>query len=172
MGIADLNADVVRELLDYEPETGLFRWKKSRRRRTKVGAIAGGLHVDGYMQIKLKEYGCCPFLHRLAFLIMTGDWPKGEVDHIDGVRTNNVWNNLRDTCRTENMCNRKLGSNNRSGIFGVSYLEGSNYWRCRITINKKEIQLGKFDNLLDAASARKSAEMSIGFHANHGRIQR
>lgn len=170
MGIADLTFEHADSLLSYCPDTGLFHWKIARRRRTKVGAIAGGMHVDGYMQVKLKDFGCSPFLHRLAVLLVTREWPKGEVDHINGDRTDNRWCNLRDTSRTENMCNRKVGKNNSSGLMGVHWSNTANRWVARISRDHNKYSLGNFDCLLDAAAARKSAEKLLNFHPNHGRI--
>lgn len=108
-------ADTVRALLDYDPETGVFRWRKSSR-NTKPGQVAGYC-AGGYRQIGVN--GTVYFAHRLAFLYMTGEWPAHDVDHRNGDRSDNSWANLRSASRSENNQNLGSRSDNRCGAKGV-----------------------------------------------------
>lgn len=120
MAKADFTAQMLRELLHYNPETGVFTWIIQRRgsRAAPIGAVAGGLDALGYLQVSFKPrtYRC----HRLAWLYMTGDWPKHDIDHKDGNRTNNAFINLRDVPRSVNLQNIRMAkSQSKSGILGV-----------------------------------------------------
>lgn len=101
----------LKELFTYDPETGLF----SRNYGTRK---VGGLTAKGYVAIYVD--GKLYLAHRLAFLYMTGEWPKEHVDHKDEVRTNNRWNNLRDCTRSENFRNVGARKNSKTGVKGVS----------------------------------------------------
>lgn len=93
------------EILIYCPDTGIFRWKIKVSRKNNIGAIAGHLHrKTGYIRIiiKGKQYRA----NRLAWLYMTGEWPKNQVDHKNKVRHDNIWLNLRDLTNRENCNNR------------------------------------------------------------------
>lgn len=110
-----ISIDRLREQLSYDPETGAFEWRVlSRSRRARVGRIAkdSGYHL---ISIDYKEYRA----HRLAFAIMTGRWPADEIDHINGVRNDNRWCNLREATRAQNQQNRRRPSNH-----GVSRVQG------------------------------------------------
>lgn len=119
--------------LSYDPITGLFTWVLPNRTRGRVtpGSIAGHLLEDGYTRIVYKRKSFSA--HRLAFLFMTGSMPeKGvEVDHRDGDRSNNRWDNLRLCNKNENQQNGKLRSNNTSGLVGACRL-GNNRWVAQI----------------------------------------
>lgn len=86
-----LTVERLRELLDYDPETGVFRWKEPRR-KCRVGEVAGSLRKDGYVKIQVD--GRFYQAHRLAWLCVYGVWPSA-IDHIDGNRANNAIANLR-----------------------------------------------------------------------------
>jgi hypothetical protein len=101
--------------------------------------------------------------HRLAFLYMEGYFPENDVDHIDRNPFNNAWNNLREVSKTCNMRNCKLCKINTSGISGVNWNKHNKKWVSRITVNKKRVYLGIFDNKLDAAKARWEAEVKYGW---------
>lgn len=136
-----LTADRLRELLHYDPCTGVFTRLVSLSHRTKVGDVAGVEHGNGYLRINVDAQRY--FAHRLAWLYMTGSWPTGEVDHIDGARGNNRWENLRDVTRSENNQNHRAArSDSRSGLIGV-IKHGPSY-RARITVNRKVHLLGVF----------------------------
>lgn len=179
MSTNDVTYDYLRECLSYEPETGEFTWlerPESHFKNKKTHAINKTLHSgkktgylagNGYVFIRIdnKLYRA----HRLAWLYMYKEWPKEQLDHINGNRSDNRACNLRHTDNAgnrKNMCKRK---DNASGITGVSWYKAYSKWMVVITDKKKPYFLGYFDSIFDAACARKSAERNLGFHINHGR---
>jgi hypothetical protein len=164
--MADLNhsisAEYAREILDYNPETGEFRWKvrdnvQGYWNYKYAGKLAGTMQNKGYVQISI-NYKC--FLaHRLAWLITHGEWPPDQIDHRDGDRTNNRINNLRLATNQENIRNSKTKVNNTSGVSGVCFHNRRKKWRARIRANGKRINLGLFGLFEDAVIARKQAEI-------------
>lgn len=167
--ISDLTPEYVKSILEYDSASGVFTWKENRWRSVKAGEVAGGMHKDGYLDVRIKVFGCRPFLHRLAFLVMTGSWPVGQVDHLNGNRTDNRWENLRDASKGQNMRNRCLGRHNTSGVMGVHWCKTHQCWRSRIDKDKKKYSLGYFSDFFEAVCARKSAENRLDYHKNHGR---
>ena len=110
----------LKEILHYDPETGIFTWLVSPAYNIKAGRIAGGKNnTNSYVYIKIKRQLFS--VHRLAHLYMTGTWPKDQVDHVDHIRDNNKWRNLREVTRTENHKNHTLNINNSSGVAGVRW---------------------------------------------------
>jgi hypothetical protein len=151
-----ITAERLRELVHYCPETGEFTWITVTSNTIKIGDIAGSLRKDGYFRIGIdkKLY----FAHRLAWLYVYGNSPLGYIDHIDGDRSNNRINNLRDADRFTNNQNIKCAqANNKStGFLGVTR-HGSKF-KAQITINRNHIHLGLFDNPHDAHEAYLSAK--------------
>lgn len=104
--------------LKYNPENGHFTWASKPSRRVRVGAIAGGVDLHGYRIIRLA--GKPHKAHRLAWVFIHGDWPAGDIDHINGDRDDNRIENLRETTRTENIQNQKKAhKNSQTGFLGV-----------------------------------------------------
>lgn len=134
--------------LKYEPETGEFYWLISPKYNIPSGSRAGGDMKTGYRFIKLNSRFYTS--HRLAFFYMTGAWPVGEIDHINGIRNDNRWQNLRVVSVAQNGLNRKKYSTNTSGAKGVSWHARLQKWRVRIQKSGKRIDLGCFDNIADA----------------------
>lgn len=147
----------LKELLEYNPETGLFVRKKTTAPNAKVGNVAGCLkkHI-GYKSISIdgKEYYC----HRLAFLYMTGNFPEKQVDHINRIKDDNRWTNLRKATSGENLQNTSLRESNKSGAKGVFWYAQKNKWIAYIRFNNKRYSLGYHVNFEDAVIARKQAE--------------
>lgn len=171
-----LSVEVVRELLDYDPQTGAFTWKErdvkffsddvARRKwntRFKGKPALCTLSHNGYMYGAI--FGENWSTHRIAWLHHHGEVPR-EVDHINGDRTDNRIANLREVSREENCRNSAKGSKNTSGHIGISWSKGMKAWDVRI---RKE-RLGHFKNFDEAVAARKAAEARLGFHPNHGRV--
>ena len=152
----ELTAEKLRELLHYEPATGIFTWKVRTSTRVKAGDAAGCLDGPGYLQIKVcsRKYRA----HRLAWLYMYGEWPEDQLDHVNRVRTDNRIANLRDVSHKQNMQNASKSSNNTSGHPGVVWDKSISKWRAQIMHNYKRIYLGLFTTLEEALSARKAAE--------------
>ena len=157
---------VMDALLRCDFETGVCYWKKGTTNRV---CVAGTKTSNGYIRIEVngREYGA----HRVVWLLKTGAWPSKEIDHIDGDRSNNRFENLRDTDHRGNTRNAALRSDNTSGTTGVCWASHHKRWYAYISDNNgKQIVLGYFVNKDDAIAARKAAETEYGYHKNHGRI--
>ena len=143
--------DEIIELLQYDQDTGMFRWRKSNGGRAKAGATVGCPTAAGYLRVRV--YGRLFYLHRLAWLCATGDWPSGHIDHINGDRTDNRLSNLRETNEQENAWNRQKQTNNTSGFTGVTYNKANDRWIAQIKDCGVPVYLGSFKNKTDAAFA-------------------
>jgi len=154
--------ETVNHLLAYCPETGDLT-RKVRIGRLKVGAIAGYITAGGYRSVTVN--GCWVQAHRLAWLLFYGVDPIAEIDHINGVKTDNRILNLRIASKAENCRNRKLHRTNSSGYKGVSWHKKLSKWQA--TLNGK--YLGYFVNKEDAvACVRAARTLAHGAFANHG----
>ena len=154
----------LKDLLSYDADSGLFTRKVSRG-HSKAGDIAGYL-CHGYIQIEIdgKAYGS----HRLAWLFMNGEFPKGQIDHINHAKDDNRWINLREATNQENHKNRTMNKNNTSGVCGVYWSKQREKWQASIKVDGKNRHLGFFADKSEAIFTRKSAEAKHGYHANHG----
>ena len=153
-----LTQERLKELLDYNPETGIFTRKVSsgRYNRWKVGSIVGCNHGNGYLRIVIdkKPY----FAHRLAWFYMYGIWPK-LIDHKDHDCANNQIDNLRDVTKSENNQNQiKARRSNKTGLLGVTWDKQVNKYPAQIGLNGKTIQLGKFSTADEAHQAYLEAK--------------
>lgn len=137
----NLTAERVRELFTYDPATGLFTRRVSRRATAKAGDIAGYVKPSGYRSIWI---GANYMAHRLAWLYVYGKWPAGQIDHINRVRDDNRIANLRIVTHGQNMENRKVQRNNTSGYTGVYPDRGGRRWQARISSNGRWLYLGYF----------------------------
>lgn len=137
-----ISQERLQEVLDYNPETGLFHWKVRTGPRAMVGAVAGCVQANGYVKISFggKDY----LAHRLAFLWMVGSWPEDQVDHINLARSDNRWCNLRESNQNENMSNRTKQINNTSGFKGVTFEKKTGAWKAGIGVEGRFINLGRF----------------------------
>jgi HNH endonuclease/AP2 domain len=157
----------LRSILDYDPVTGLFTWKKQIGRRIRVGEVAGSSDKDGYIVIQID--GIKYKAHRLAYLYMTGEWPEDEIDHRDGCPAMNAWNNLRDATRVENIINsdRELGE---SGFRGVKFDPRTRTWRARIGRGYQREYIGAYATAEEAYEAYLTAANAVhGEFALHKR---
>jgi hypothetical protein len=165
-----LPIEAVRQLLDYEPDTGLLRWKPRGQPQwdaTYAGKEALTGRVDGYKRGKLLEVSVRA--HRVVWAWVYGYWPLN-IDHINGDRTDNRLANLREVTVRQNAQNMKRYENNKSGYTGVIWMKRAERWRATIKILGRNKHLGSFRNIEDAIAARKQAEEALGFHPNHGRV--
>lgn len=137
-----LTAQTLRELLHYDPETGIFTRAVSQRGRNgRKGCQAGGKSDSGYIRISIQNK--LHQAHRLAWLYMFGVWPTGDVDHIDGDRTNNRIANLRDVSTSVNMQNQKSAQpRNISGFLGVT--KHGNRFEASIKLNGINHYIGSY----------------------------
>lgn len=155
--------DKLLNYFNYNPETGELYLKLGNRRKPP-GTIAGWLDVQGYRQVLFegKQYSA----HRLIWTMMTGETPV-EVDHINHIRDDNRWSNLRNVQPRDQQLNMRIRRNNKSGIQGVRILPSGRFC-AYIMVNRKQIPLGTYDTLEEATTARKAGESKYGFHENHG----
>lgn len=153
--VKELTAEFLRELLEYNPDTGDFTRLKQRR-SYKVGSVAGCMDSDGYVVITIdnKLYKA----HRLAWLWVTGVWPQHLTDHRDGNRSNNRWANLRAVTPSGNSHNMAIHKRNTSGYLGVTYRKSSGRWRALIGVNGVQRELGTYPTAEDAYAAYLSAK--------------
>lgn len=160
---AILTQELVRELLDYDPETGVFKWRKSVPRR-KAEHIAGTTNSRGYVIISInaKKYKAA----RLAWFYTHGFWPE-TIDHINHIRSDDRISNLREVDANEQQKNAALQARCKHGIHGVRRKDGG--WAAFIGDNGKDTYLGCSLSLFEACCLRKSAENRLGYHPNHGR---
>ena len=159
-----LTAKRLRELLHYDPATGVFTRRVSRQ-GFNAHTVAGSLHKQsGYviMGVDRRSYRA----HRLAWLYMTGHWPA-ELDHKNGDRSDNRWDNLREAGRTQNNANAKRREDNSSGFKGVSWDRANGRWRAYINVDGRQKHLGRFDAIESAAAA-----YSIAAKATFGEFAR
>jgi HNH endonuclease/AP2 domain len=136
----DLTQQQLKQQLHYDPESGIFTWVLNKY-KTTIGKIAGS-NNHGYIIIRV--YYTRYFAHRLAWLYMTGEWPKHDVDHIDMDRKNNKWTNLREATRSQNKFNVNKFSTNTSGYKGVSFDKSRNKFTAQCMVNGKLYHLGRF----------------------------
>lgn len=135
-------ANHIRNILDYDPITGIFIWKAHTRRPDLIGKIAGSPTNTGYWAIAINNQK--RLAHRLAWLYMTGEFPSGHIDHKDGNKQNNRFDNLREVTRFGNLQNMRGPTKaNKCGFLGVSAHQGK--WRVQIMINGDKIRESGFD---------------------------
>lgn len=152
----------LRELLDYDPETGLFVWLQRDEiagsdkiwNKKHAGKTAGYLSGLGYRPIKIDGHKY--LAHRLAWLYVNGRWPAAFIDHINGNRADNRIANLREATQSQNQQNRGLTKHNTSGRKGVSWRRDIRKWSAQIAVSSKQIFLGYF-TCPDAAAAAYEA---------------
>ena len=156
-----ITQEELKQLLSYDPETGVFVWLVSRG-KSKIGKVAGHVMLkDGYIQIGIsgKYYQA----HRLVWLYTYGNFPDCQIDHIDGNPANNKLENLRLAPRNvlDNGQNKKLHKNSTTGFNGVTYSKSSRKFLSRICIENKRINLGYFDTAESAYDARLKAQKEL-----------
>ena len=159
-----LTQERLKELLHYDPETGIFTRLKtvSNASGAKKGNIAGCINTtDGYRYILIdgKRYNAS----RLAWFYMEGYLPEKDIDHGNRIRHDDRWKNLRHISHQCNMRNCKKRYTNTSGITGVYWAKKRQKWQAQIGISGKIIYLGIFISKLSAARARWQAEVKHGF---------
>jgi hypothetical protein len=145
-----ITAKRLRELLHYDPETGIFTWRVCRS-NVSAGTRAGNVNSRGYRKIRINYIYYRA--NRLAWFYMTGSWPNHEIDHIDGRCDNDAFSNLRDATRSQNEANRCMQSNNTSGFKGVIFNNRYGKWQAQIKCEGKHKYIGLFD---DPRSAHKA----------------
>jgi hypothetical protein len=154
-----ISVERLREVLDYNPDTGVFIRKVPMGRHGchVAGDVCGTTTKRGYIFICVDKFKS--MAHRLAWLYVYGVWPEGDLDHINQNKSDNRICNLRQVSRKENMQNVTLHKHNTSGVKGVAWHGQCKKWRAYIFADYKQISLGVYDTFEDAVKARKSAEV-------------
>lgn len=148
-------AEIIAKLLDYNAETGGFTWKFRDREFFKSewaykvwnqrypGTKAGVDSSRGYVLLTVfnKKY----WAHRVAWLLVNGEWPSGDIDHIDNDKSNNRIGNLRLASHAQNGMNKPKSARNTSGLKGVVWDVTRRKWRAQIVADGKTVNLGRFD---------------------------
>lgn len=161
----DLTRKRLMEVLDYNPETGVFTRKIRTSNSTKIGEVAGTAHIRGYWQINV----CSQLIlaHRLVYLWYHGEMPpKGiDIDHINGDRQDNRWVNLRAATRSQNMGNAVGQSGSRAGLKGVWLHRKTGLWQAGIRHEGTRHHLGYFKTPEEAhvAYVAASRRLNEGF---------
>lgn len=156
--MSKLTAERLRELLHYDPETGVFT-RRVRCGRSPAGSVAGHNRKSGYAAVSVcnKLY----LAHRLAWLYVYGHWPHKDIDHIDGNGLNNRLSNLRECVPGENHQNVAPHKDNISGLLGVTWDKQTGRWRSRIMIERRQVNLGRFDTPEEAHAAYLAAKKNL-----------
>jgi hypothetical protein len=134
-----ITQDYLKSILIYCPETGIFRWAV-KRRAVKIGKEAGkGARLNSYRHITIDKtkYSC----HRLAWLYVYGEMPLSQIDHINGIRSDNKISNLRIASNSENGRNRAENRNSSTGVKGVSMRASGMYLAQIMTSGKRKTRV-------------------------------
>lgn len=151
-----MKQDDLKNILHYNPETGVFTWLCDRGGTAKEGTVAGTLSEKGYIRINI--YGKIHAAHRLAFLYMLGVTPQHQIDHINRIRHDNRFSNLRVVTPIGNARNRSLSINNKTGVDGVSWDRQRGRFKVCIYVNNRCINIGRYLTLDKAKEAREYAK--------------
>ena len=165
--MSELDQAELKRLFEYNPATGIFLRLVTASNNAMAGTEPGSLSADGYRRVQIQ--GASYSAHRLAWLYTHGRWPNGQIDHINGDKSDNRLENLREVSNAENGRNTKRRSTNTSGTMGVHWDKAAGKWRARIDVDGATKHLGLFENKQDAIDTRKAAEIEFGYHENHGR---
>jgi hypothetical protein len=176
MNRSSLTAEEARERLDYDPLTGAMRWKhdpkQSRSWNTRyAGTEPPSLDAYGYRRLSINDR---PYkVHRLAWLMVTGDWPPHQIDHINGDRADNRFANLRPASKSLNGANAKRRTDNTIGLKGVRWDKRRNHWTATIQVNGKKLHLGRFESPETAHAAYlRAAQHHFGDFSHSGQEAR
>ena len=159
-----LSQQRLKELFDYREDGVLVRKAPTSGPHGRVGAVVGFFNADttrpgkGYMTTKISGKHYC--IHKLIWMWHHGDMPE-HIDHIDKDACNNRIENLRPATASENMRNRRTFSNNSSGHRGVSWHKAQSKWAAYVTVNKKTVHLGYYNDLEVAADKARAARQQL-----------
>ena len=165
-------ADYLRKRLRYDPDTGDFFWRDCismpsswRTRRTGKPAFTSR-EAKGYLVGKID--GVTFKANRIAWAIFHGEEPKEQIDHINGIRTDNRICNLRVVSNQENCRNKSISVKNTSGVCGVVWSKKTQKWVAQIGVSGRYFNLGYFPTIEEAAAARAKAAAENGYSERHG----
>lgn len=161
-----LTQTVLKEILHYDPVSGVFTWRAAPTNKILPGKVAGTENWIGYVHITLrrKKY----LAHRLAWLYMHGNWPQYQLDHVNRIRSDNRIDNLRECSNSENHQNSGIYSNNMSGYPGVFWNKKASKWAAQIMSNGDRKFLGYFSCAESARDAYLDAKKKFHpFYIHH-----
>lgn len=147
------------KVINYDSETGVFTWSK-KRKGVVTGKQLGSCNGHGYLRITVfsKSY----YAHRLAWFYVHGYFPKNQIDHINGIKSDNRICNLREATNIQNAQNKlNPKTNSKTQILGVSWHKKAKKWQAHICIYKQKKYLGLFDNIHDAEKAYKAEKERV-----------
>lgn len=174
-----ISVEQLHEMLKYNSGTGKFIWREraesfpasaSAIRRFNSAYAGSQVYEEdhrGYLRMVLLGKRCKS--HRVAWAMHHGDWPADQIDHINGVRSDNRIENLRAASQVENSRNTRIPATNMSGVMGVHWDKVNWTWTASIGVKSRPVYLGTFKHFEDAVKARRDAEQQHGYHPNHGR---
>lgn len=147
----EMTAERVRKLFNYDPSTGKLTRRMTTSSRAMVGMEVGCRNAAGYLVVNVD--GKLHYVHRLAWLWMTGEWPQADIDHINRKKADNRWENLRDAARSDNLHNRPVSS-------GVYWADRDKVWVATISWQgvKQHIGQHKDRNVAEAMYAKVKQE--------------
>lgn len=180
----DISVSMLRTLFDLRAATGelfykpraveLFSgcgWKQERAAKTWNRRFAGkkvqSMDTHGY--VKAAIFGRSFKAHRIIYAMANGEWPRGEVDHINGVTNDNRPANLRDVTHHDNSKNQQHRITSKSGEVGIYTDKRTGLFVVSITKDGKKVHIGQFNEIQQAKIAREAAARALGYHPNHGR---
>ena len=147
----------IKEHLLYNKNTGIFYWNVNRQKIQK-GSIAGGLSSEGYIQIRV--LGKKMSAHRMAQLLHYGTLPNN-IDHINGIKTDNRIENLREATQSENMRNYAHNTKNTSGYKNVVWNKKAFKWQVGLRVEGKKKHIGLFNSINEAVEAAQNARQQF-----------
>lgn len=150
-----MNISSLKDLLSYNPETGELHWVAKGKGKIKKKA-AGTITYAGYVGVMIE--GKRIQAHRIAWALHTGEWPKDQIDHINGIKTDNRIANLREATNAQNGKNLPVSKSNKTGVPGVCFDSQTGKWRAYIRVDHKMMNLGRFTDFDAAVRCRKQAE--------------
>lgn len=157
------------EIFDYNGEH--LTWKNPPLARFKAGDRAGTLHKNGYVQVCF--CGKLYLAHRIIWEMIKGEIPHGmQIDHIDQNKKNNKIENLRLVTHGQNLKNKTLMSNNKSGVCGVSWIKSKSKFQAKVRSEGVDYHVGYFSELDEAKVAIDEFRLRFNFHKNHGNKKR
>lgn len=174
-----LTAEMLREVLVYDPDTGKLFWRERDQRlftshaqwcrwNTRYAGKEAMTATMGHGYRHGTIFGRTYRAHRVAWAMATGSWPVDEVDHINGDRLDNRLCNLRAATHVVNMRNAKRRIDNTSGATGVFWDKSKEMWQVQIDIDGRTKHLGYFHTVSEASAARARANASMGYSLRHG----
>lgn len=186
---ANLTLAVLRQLLTYDPETGILYWRKrgiewfQSPGKHRPDHRMNGWNAKWAGKPAINCLSCTGYLHgavmdipiqahRIAYALGTGTELRSDmrIDHINGIKSDNRIENLRLVTAGENARNARIYKGNLKGVHGVIWERSHKAWAVKINFDGKQRRIGRFKCFGQAVMARKNAERTHGYHPNHGRL--